>query len=270
MWSLLFGCHGAPTAEIPLVPTAVASAPQPRGGVTVTDDTLIAKVDGLELRQLTWSVPGARGLAWVARVPRDGALDVVPSPSVVPLSQIVGTPRGTWAAVDGGFYEDGPMGLVVSDGVEHAALTGRGGSGVVSYGPDRVSIVHRDAWKPGPQEALQSIDRLVDRGVPLVNEREGARRDARSAVAVSGDAAWIVTAVAEESVRAGADGVQLVNTVGYGMTLAEFARFLADRGATEALNLDGAVSTQMIVATPTWRWEVRGQRGTINAVVIRP
>ena len=69
----------------------------------------------------------------------------------------------------------------------------------------------------------------------------------------------------------GPDGIQLIRTVGEGMTLAEFAEFLVLAvGAKQALNLDGAVSTQMIVAMPTWRWVVRGERGTINGVVIRP
>ncbi|MFN7144310.1 MAG: phosphodiester glycosidase family protein [Myxococcota bacterium] len=253
-----------------VAPPPVAAAPVAVARVTVEDDTLVAAADGLDVRLLTWSVPDARGVAWVARVPRGGALDVVPSDTVRPLAAIVGERPGAWAAIDGGFYEDGPMGLVVSDGVAVTPWSKRGGSGIVAYGPDPVRVVHRDAWKAGAREALQSIDRLVDRGVSLVNERADARRASRSAVAVSTDAVWIVAAVAEESVRAAPDGIQLVNTVAYGMTLAEFAGFLVDRGATEALNLDGAVSTQMIVATPTWRWDIRGARGTINAVVVGP
>jgi hypothetical protein len=163
------------------------------------------------------------------------------------------------------------MGLVVSSGVESHALAANGGSGVVQFDSAGANIVHRDAWAPGATEALQSIDRLVDGGASLVHPRPDAHRDARSAVAISDDRLWLVAAFAANNVTSGPDGIQLIRTVGEGMTLAEFADFLVVAlGAKQALNLDGAVSTQMIVAMPTWRWVVRGERGTINGVVITP
>ena len=82
---------------------------------------------------------------------------------------------------------------------------------------------------------------------------------------------WLVTALADKSASPSSDGIQLVNTGGTGMTLGEFAEpLVAGLGGTQALNLDGAVSTQMIVATPTWRWTLRRERGTINGVVMSP
>lgn len=232
----------------------------------------MAAASGLELLVATWSAGGdAHGAAWLASVPREGSLRVAPGDTVRPLAELVGEPAPAWAAINGGFYEDGPMGLVVSAGVERHPLTPKGGSGVVEFGPGPVRIVHRDAWSPGSTEALQSIDRLVDEGVSLVQPRANAHRDARSAVAVTDDRIWLVTAFADNSASPSSDGIQLVNTVGNGMTLAEFAEILVTGlGATQALNLDGAVSTQMIVATPTWRWTLHGERGTINGVVLSP
>ncbi len=260
----LLGC--APAASTP----SPEPAPAPEN-VVVGSKALVAAADGLELQVVTWTAGPAHGVGWLASVPRNGVLTVAPGAGVHPLAELVGEPSPPWAAINGGFYEDGPMGLVVSNGVESHPVATNGGSGVVQSGPSGVSIVHRDAWSPGPTEALQSIDRLVDGGASLVHARPDAHRDARSAVAISEDRLWLVAAFADNNVTAGPDGIQLVNTVGNGMTLAEFAQFLVSGlGAKQALNLDGAVSTQMIVATPTWRWVVRGERGTINGVVLRP
>ncbi len=260
-----------------LAALACARPPEPpvenaalTAGIVVTYDAIIAAGNGLELHQLGWRVAERTGVAWAARVPRDGRLTVKPSDDVRTLSELTVGETGAWAAINGGFYEDGPMGLVVSDGVEQHPLAERGGSGVVEFDPMPVGVVHRDAWKPGAKQALQSIDRLVDAGASLVKPREGAHLDARSAVAVSADGVWVVAAVANESVVAGSDGVKLVRTVGHGLALSEFADLLvAGLHAEQALNLDGAVSTQMVVSIPPWRWMVAGERGTINGVVVR-
>lgn len=233
--------------------------------VAVLDDTVIAEGGGLELHQLLWSAATATGVMWAAKLPRSAAIDVVPSERPRPLSELVKA-SGSWAAVDGGFYDDGPMGLVVSEGVEHHAWSRGGGSGIL-VGP-RAAILPRDQWKPGPTEALQSIDRLVEGGRSLV--QQPGPRDARAAVAL-GSALWLVVAVDDDSVQPGPDGIQLRRTSGRGPTLAELAELLVlGLGAEQALNLDGAVSTQMIVSLPDWRWVVRGELGTINAVLARP
>lgn len=162
------------------------------------------------------------------------------------------------------------MGLVVSDSAERHPLTDRGASGVVEYDPMPVGVVHRHAWNPGAKQALQSIDRVVDAGASLVKPRDGAHLDARTAVVVAPDGVWVVVAVANESITPEADGVRLVSTVGHGLALSEFAELLVTGlHAEQALNLDGAVSTQMVVSIPPWRWVVTGERGTINGVVVR-
>lgn len=257
-------CAGPPESAPPAPVAPVAP------GVLVTYDVVVATGDGLELHQLGWQVADRSGVAWGARVPRDGTLSMLPSDDIRSLADLTSGETGTWAAVNGGFYEDGPMGLVVSDGVERHPLSERGGSGVVEYDPMPVGVVHRDTWKPGAKQALQSIDRIVDEGSSLVKPREGAHLDARSAVVVASDGVWVVVAVANESITPGSDGIRLVNTVGHGLTLSEFSDLLVlGLHAQQAVNLDGAVSTQMVVRSPQWRWVVTGERGTINAVVIR-
>ena len=251
-------------------PAPPAPAAEPPAGILVTADTILASTDGLELHQLAWQVADRAGVAWAARVPRDGRLTVKPSDDVLPLSALTVGETGAWAAINGGFYEDGPMGLVVSEGVERHPITERGGSGVVQYDPMPVAVLHRDVWKPGAKQALQSIDRLVDAGVSLVKPRAGAHLDARSAVLVAPGGVWLVAAAANESIKPGLDGVTLVSTVGHGLSLSEFADLLVTGlHAEQALNLDGAISTQMVVSIPPWRWVVTGERGTINGVVVR-
>jgi uncharacterized protein YigE (DUF2233 family) len=259
-------------AEDPLPSSSTPPAGVP-ADVRVDHDTVVAAAEGFELHQLDWTAGPSAGTAWAARFPRDAALRVHPSGSVQPLAALAHPDAAAWAAINGGFYDaSGAMGLVLAGGVEHEALAPRGGSGVVRYDPGSIAILHRDAWVPGSaREALQSIDRIVDRGTVLVRPAAGAHRDARSGVAVADDAVWLVAAAARESIRPGAQGLRLQGTAGRGLTLAEFATLLVDAlHAREALNLDGAVSTQMMVAASGWSWGVEGERGTVNAVSLRP
>jgi uncharacterized protein YigE (DUF2233 family) len=194
----------------------------------------------------------------------------VPSDSVQRLDLLVAPLSGSWAAINGGFYDQAAMGLVVSGGHTHTALSAKGGSGVLSWGPGPAQIQHRDVYGGGAQEALQSIDRLVDEGRVLVEQRPDAHRDARSGVGLSPEGLCLAVAAADSSLAATPSGYQLIRTAGEGLTLAGFARLLRELQAMYALNLDGAVSSQMVVQTTEGRWEIRGERGTINAVVIHP
>ena len=267
MRNLLF----APTLLIFACAPGPSAAPPAASGVTLGPRALVLAESGLELHRGDWAAGGEKGAIWWVSVPRDAALRVVPSATVRPLADLIGAPSPPWAAINGGFYDSGAMGLVVSGGVEHSPISPKGGSGVLLFGPDPAQILHRDAWRPGATEALQSIDRLVDAGASLVKPRAGAHRDARSAVAITADRLWLVAAYAEQSGTPTADGVQLDDTIGEGLTLAELAELLVTGlGATQALNLDGAVSTQMIVTTSSARWALLGERGTINAVVVSP
>ena len=249
---------------------ACTHGPPPPTTLRLGADTVIAQGDGLELHQFQWQTEQGTGRAWAARLNRESRLEVVPSATVQPLAALVGGQLATRAAINGGFYREGPMGLVVSAGVEQHPRTPDGGSGIVVYNPMPITILHRDAYATGAQQALQSVDRLVDGGHSLVAPRAEAHRDARAAIVCAADAVWLVTAFADASIQYDPTGIQLVDTIGQGLTLSEFADLLI--GATraqQALNLDGAVSTQMMVSLPAGRWELRGERGTINALVLR-
>jgi uncharacterized protein YigE (DUF2233 family) len=197
-------------------------------------------------------------------------LQVLPSETVERLDVLAAPLTGSWAAINGGFYDTAAMGLVLSGGQVRTPLSTRGGSGVVSWGPGPAQIQHRDAYGGGAQEALQSIDRLVDDGKVLVSPRAGAHRDSRSGIRLSPEGMCLVLAAAEGSLVPMTTGYQLIRTAGEGLTLAGFAHLLREQGAITALNLDGAVSSQMVVQTAAGPWEIRGERGTINALVIHP
>lgn len=264
---------GAPKA----VPTSTKATPaevQAPAALTLGKAEVLLEEGGLRLDRFTWSADTSSGLVWRVRLPRGAVLDVVPSDAVQPLGALVSASTAAlpapWAAINGGFYEQGPMGLVVSEGKVNHPADPRGGSGILIAQPGPASIIHRDAWTEGPVEALQSVDRIVDGRKNLVSPAPGAHRDARSAVALSEKYVWLVVAAASSSVRETPDGVALEHSAGRGLTLHELGTLLVSTTAADtALNLDGAVSSQMMVVTSARRWSIEGEKGTINALVAR-
>ncbi|HNC96201.1 MAG TPA: phosphodiester glycosidase family protein [Myxococcota bacterium] len=251
-----------------------SSAPMPIGPpatpVMVGVGRLLREEGVLRLQEGDWAEEGAKGRWFSACVPPKSRLQVLPSDTVQRLEVLVAPVSGSWAAINGGFYDQAAMGLVVSAGHTHTPLSAKGGSGVLSWGPGPAQIQHRDTYGGVAREALQSIDRLVDEGKVLVEARAGAHRDARSGIGLSPEGMCLTLAAADSSLVATPAGYQLIRTAGEGLTLAGFARLLRELQAVYALNLDGAVSSQMIVQTTEGRWEIRGERGTINGVVIHP
>ena len=261
---LLAGCASSP-------PPPVANPSATDVAVAAAAPTVLVDTRGLRLEQQRWQFGDEAGLAWRVRVPLAANIHVVPSEHVVPF-ETFDQATGVWATINGGFYEnDAPMGLVVTGGVEHAPVSPRGGSGIFQFGDGGAHVVHRDVWQPGPQEALQSVDRLVADSASVVVRRDDAPIDARSAVVVSADAVWLVALASDASISPAEDGVTLHDTTRHGLPLWAFADYLrASTGAVEALNLDGAVSTQLAVHTPDRTFRVHGERGTIDAIAVAP
>jgi uncharacterized protein YigE (DUF2233 family) len=218
-----------------------------------------------------WTEGSERGWLVATRFPRDAVVEIVPADTAVRFSDLLPTDNEDWAAINGGFYDEtgAPMELVVSEGHIHHPLRARGGSGVLEADPLPARIVHRDAWQPGARMALQSIDRLVDAGQPLVASAS-EHRAARSAVVIGADAVWLVVTFSDTSAFRTDDGFQLQQTSGHGQTLRGFATLLVDHlRAEQALNLDGAVSTQLAARIGGQTIRVLGERGTVQAVVLR-
>lgn len=243
--------------------------------------TLIHK-GGLVLQEQPWRFGNVEGLAWLVHVDASAALSITPSTQVVMLDKLTPDDRGPWAMINGGFYERAPddtyraMGVVVSQKRAASPYRVRGGSGVLTVKDDRIALIHRSAWSKlkaheRPDEALQSIDRLVSEGRSLVKRKDGARAAARSAVALTTSGPVLVVLAAMASVSKREHEVILRGTSYNGLPLWAFAEYLADHvGAQEALNLDGAVSTQLAARVGDQRFVVRGERGTINGVLLRP
>ena len=100
----------------------------------------------------------------------------------------------------------------------------------------------------------------------------GARAEqaARSAVALTEKEVIFVALAARTSVREFDGGARLFKTSFLGLPLWAFADYVsASTGAREALNMDGAVSTQMMVRLDGESFKVIGERGVINAVELR-
>ncbi len=262
-----------PSLFILLLTACSSSTPaqEPEG----TDDAQAAvahlEAPGLQMDVDTWhGADGSSGPVWRVRVD-SAVLTVLPSEGVQSLTAFQQHAAGdAWVLVNGGFYDSfgAAMSLVIHDGEEHRALGS--GSGVIT-GPSPVRILHKDAYTPGPTEALQSIDRVVDGANNLVNTSPGARRAARTVVAVDGDLVWMAVFADQRSVVQTPDGARLVATSAIGPTLHEAAEYVrTELSAKAALNLDGAVSTQFSVHTQTGDFTVHGERDIINAIILTP
>lgn len=246
--------------------------------ITLGETEVLMSEGGLTLERQRWTWAPGDGqpplpmVTYRARAPLDARLSVRPSEAVAPFATLVPQDdAGPWVAINGGFYEESAMGLVVSGGEERTPLSPRGGSGVVLWSPAGAQIVHRDDWRPGPPEALQSVDRLVNAGASVVRAI-GGPQTARSAVVVGKEQVWLVISAAEATVTTtGAGALQLGAAEHAGPTLGVFADYLlASTDAVTALNLDGGISTQLAAALGGQRLVVTGQAGTINALVMRP
>lgn len=275
---------GPPTATLPEpdpVPTGGPPCRDPAALACLVDEPpeLLRAEGALRLERLRWRSDEDNGSLYRVHMPREAAVAVLPTATLAELPDFLPDTPGPWAAIDGGFYGLGeiglarPIGLVRHEGVEHAPLRGGGGSGVLLAGPGPAQIVHRDdpAVLRGGKEALQSVDRIVSRGRALVGPKAVAKRDARSVIALSDDGVWLLAVVSSRSERPDEQGVRLAEATIHGPTLAELTQLvLAATDADTALNLDGAVSTQMVVKAGPVPWVLRGERGTLNAVRVGP
>lgn len=289
-FALLTACEKTPAPTPPPVeptppPEKTPAVAPPKvtyegdGPVQRARPELLFEHEGMRVERQRWKAGEVEGVAWRARLPRRSAYRVLHTEALERVADLE-APNRAGALINGGFYEDrdggyGPMGLVIDQGQRLAPYRVRGGSGIFAVVGGEPKIVHRRKRKElqaeKPTVALQSIDRIADAGASLVKPKPQARRAARSAVALTKDHVWLVVVAANSSVRERTDGAQLVKTSYLGLTLGEFAGYLvAELGASEALNLDGAVSTQLLVRTPGGKLHVRGERGVLQGLWIGP
>ena len=234
---------------------------------------LIVAEDGLVVERQTWQFDGVTGSAWRARTTLPGRIRVIPSSGVTRFDQYIPADPGPWAIINGGFYDvDGKaMGVVVADGETFSPFRRGGGSGVFQFTENGPRIIHRSEFKPGAIQALQSIDRIIDNGTSLVNRRLNARSTARSAVVITDTELIFVVVAQDGSISGTGDDVRLGITSRLGLPLWAFSDYLLrSTGAREALNLDGSVSTQFAARLAGREIRVRGMRGTVNALIMRP
>lgn len=283
---LLLGCGGdEPAAPKPAAPPPVdpGAAPAPTrpapvlpAGAKLEAPTLLREADGIRLEKRAWSVAEERGWIWTARLGRDAALDIVPVHPGRTLPELLKTEKGPFAAVSGGYADAAgmPQGLVVSGGFVRSTLQARGGGGVLLSlgGPAR--LISRDDFsrQKDVAEAVQSADRLVGNGRPVVTLNPEARRGVRAAVALAEDAVWLVVAAGTAAVASEGDaGVTLGGTFGSGLTQDELCSFLvSELRAVDALNVQGAASGGLVVDTGAGRWALAGDGLNVNAVIFRP
>lgn len=262
------------------------------GELRVAKVEVMFEVEGLRLERQRWKLKDLEGIAWRVRLKRTSARVGVRAVSKLEPFKALWPQLGAdhvWAAINGGFYEEDPlgdyrpMGVVISQGSQVHDYKTRGGSGILVVKDDEIKIIHKSLWpkksfwpmgnkdiKAMADEALQSIDRIVDEGKSLVKPRPEASYAARSGVALSDDAVYLVAVAANASLYEVEGGFRLRKSSYLGMPLWAFAQYLVEHtSAKQALNLDGAVSTQLIVQARDKRFELIGERGTMSAVIIQ-
>jgi len=233
----------------------------------------VATEAGLTLERQRWSLGAREGWIWRVTLPRSSKIRILAAESVTSFERFLPSDPGPWAVINGGFYDlDGTaMGLVVADGIEYGAFRRGGGSGVLELREDGPRIIHHSAYTPGATQALQSIDRIVANGVTLVKRRSGARRAARSAIALSEDTIYLMLAAQDESLSGTGDKVRVNFPAGTGLPLWALAEYIVNHtDARDALNLDGSVSAQLAARINGRNYAIRAMRGTINAILVRP
>jgi uncharacterized protein YigE (DUF2233 family) len=275
---------GETTAQAPLNPVVPKETEWLGDGeVKFSAPETLLEEGGVVLERQLWKFGDFDGIAWRVRAPLKTPLRVLSSAKLRAVEDFsASSEQGAWAILNGGFYESWPdgeqpyraMGVVRSQGKEFSPYRHRGGSGVLFVEDGEPVILHRELYKKRggepPAQALQSIDRIISGGKPLVKKREGAKMAARSAVALTEKEVIFVALAARTSVREFDGGARLFKTSFLGLPLWAFADYVsASTGAREALNMDGAVSTQMMVRLDGESFKVIGERGVINAVELR-
>ena len=159
---------------------------------------------------------------------------------------------GAAAVINAPFFDvDGsPMGLLIVDGAGRQALR-RADWGVFFIDARGAHIVHTRDYgrRTGVVQAFQVGPRLVVDGEVLALKPQSARR----------------TAICTR-----ADGTVLALVVGNAVLAADIARFLAESGCRDALNLDGGPSTQLFVKSGGVAVEVSGGTGVPVALGVFP
>ncbi|MBI2743813.1 MAG: phosphodiester glycosidase family protein [Chlamydiales bacterium] len=204
-----------------------------------------------------------------------------------PTSEIA-QQNGAFAAVNGGFFHIGgayagtPSGLLKIDGryhstprIERGAIGWKREEGAPLFdrigwsGTELIPILHpekRDPWNLC-SDCIGGTPLLIDDGHTITDfspERTRpsflTERHPRTAVGIKEDGHWLFVVV---------DGRQPTRSIG--MTMGELANFMADLGATHALNLDGGGSSTFyldgnVLNTPSSSSEDNKQEGSQRPV----
>ena len=281
-WVWVAAVIGLTASAVGCGPPAKAATKRGCSGAPRVLENLGAETDPVRLRIERRCVGGNHLRIYAARIdPKRARIRVRPGAEPSPLMDL--TPAvddsATHVVINGGFYDSsGPMGLVVTGARTTSTLRSTGGSGVFLVRGGVPGILHRDAvdLTSLPDEALQSIDRLVSRGHVLVSASASRAKDARSAVAIDarGHVHFVVAFDERAVVEADDHRLRLgPGSSSTGLTLREMAELLAappaDGGvaAVSALNLDGGASSAFEARIGDVHRAIIGATGTINALV---
>ena len=238
-------------------------------GIQFSSPEVLAEEKGLILTRRRWKQEEREGWGWHATctIPCDAG--VRGENRAVEFESFLFEEQTPWVSINGGFYDiDGsPMGVVISNYDVIQPFTGRGGTGIFTVDENGVQIISSSDFEPTVIHAVQSIDRIIMNGRTLPTRIEEFA--ARSAITISENAVSIVVVAADPSVLGSKTEIQLSAVSFMGMSLWAFADYLlATTDASEALNLDGGVSTQMAGQIGDVQFRIYGVNNTPNVITL--
>lgn len=235
---------------------------------------ILLQDENIRLQKQFWYWSDQSGIIWSVHIPLDKSkLSILPSTKPQTLDQFPNQ-SFNYAMINGGFYDkqDNPLGLVIHDFQEIQALNlNGGGSGVIYSKNDQITISHKKHYPGQAEEALQSIDRLVHNQTALLHYKPNRPLSTRSAIVLT-KTEIILVLLAENRIIHGKDfNIQLGFNRNYGVPLWAFSHYLTNHlGAISALNLDGGVSSQLLVHINNKNFTIKNIGKTINAVMLSP
>jgi len=275
---LLAGFMGAGISLLTALAVAVAAPRESRSPKVLAIERKVFTLEQGPLRSELFDARiGDRPLHLIRTpVPPGSEVRVRTAPLLpVPLADLAGP--GPLVAINGGFFDrvGRPLGLIVQDGTPTAPLRRAGGSGILTHGPGGFRVVHRTKLpERGVEQAIQSIDRLVDAGASVVSARASRARDARSAVATFADGSAVLYTLFSPQAVAWSRCSELDcafqlnrESTHTGVSLEELAAYLVSEGAEAALNLDGGFSTSFEARLGGRSLRVIAHAGTTIALI---
>ncbi len=159
------------------------------------------------------------------------------------------------------FTEDGPLGLVVSDGVRRSAPARHRAAHFLVRNGAPVVVNARRAALDGASQGFQGFPSIMTAGRVYAYIRDGGR---------GFDVRGVNRRSAACTTRSGHVVLLVTDTLTNGLSFSELATVLGGLGCRDAMAFDGGSSTAFVATLPGWRRDVQGLEPVPVILGLRP